>query len=292
MRKFTLWAAVVALLTAGVAGAAPLSGFYVVPSANHIPRADGVEKTDLAISNPQSTPVRVSVVLISYGLRATQGGIDPVTTVTVPAGGSVLLVDVLKDLPGDFAASLSSSLGALIVASDDGTPFAVTSRSYIERADGSTVGATIPATANFLQNATASTNATMTALIPGVRNNARYRSQVGFVVGNLESQPAFIELTLLDANGNSIGSPKSYYIDSGLFEQLEVPVTDIANQTFDVASIRVRIVGGGAVTAYAKVIDRISGDMMFISADQPNPAPGTSVQNPFRSLMQRMGAVR
>lgn len=292
MRKTTYLTAAVMILCATAATAAPLSNFYIIPSANHIPRADGVEKTDVAISNPQTRSITVSIVLISYGLRFTQGGIDPVTTVTVPAGGSALLVDVLKELPGDFATTFGASLGALIVASDDGSAFAVTSRSYIERSDGSTVGTTIPATANFLQNATTASGATKTAIIPGVRNNARYRTQVGFVVGNLEGLPAFIEFTLVDANGNAIGSPKGYFIDAGLFEQLEVPVTEIATQTFDIASIRVRVVGGGAVTAYAKVIDRVSGDMTFISADEPSSTLGTNVQNPFRSLMQRMGAIR
>lgn len=291
MRKVMISVALATLLSTVGANAAPLSGFYVVPFANHIPRADGVEKSDLAIANPQTVPINVSVVLISYGLGNLQNNIYPVTNVTVPAGGSALLSDVLQRLPGEYA-NLGASLGALLVATDDGSSFALTSRSYIQRADGSTVGSTIPATANFLQNATTANNATVTATIPGVRNNANYRTQVGFVIGNAEALPTYIEFTLLDMNGNSIGSPKGYYVDPGFFAELEVPVTEIANQTFDIASIRVRVIGGGAITAYAKVIDKTSGDATFISADQTTPAIGTSSGTPFHALMHRMGAIR
>ena len=145
---------------------------------------------------------------------------------------------------------------------------------------------------NFLQNSTTASGATVTATIPGVRNNANYRTQIGFVIGNAEAFATYIEFTILDTNGNSIGSPKAYYLDPGLFAELEVPITDIANQTFDVASVRVRVIGGGAVTAYAKVIDKMSGDAVYISADQANPATGTTLSTPFHTLMRRFGAVR
>lgn len=278
------------LAIAGVAAASPLSSFYVIPFANHIPRADGTEMTDVSISNVQGSEVRVSITLISYGLHNTFNNVFPITTVVVPANGSVLLRDVLKDYQGEFA-NVGASLGGLLVASDDGRTFAVTSRSYLQKTDGSTVGYTVPATADFLQAATRTSTGSITTTIPGVRNNDRYRTQVGFVVANAESLPAFIELTLRNAAGTVLGT-RPYFVGAGEFAQLEIPSTLIADQQFDVGSVQVRIVGGGAVVAYAKVIDKTTQDGSFIMADQPSTTPGAQATSPFRALLQRVVAVQ
>ncbi len=289
MRRISLAMVALSLCLAGVASAAHQS-FYVIPFANYIPRSDGIETSDVAIANYQSTEIRVSLVLISYGLHNTANNILPIRDVTVPANGSVLLVDVLKDVVSEYS-NLGANLGAILIATDDGRPFAVTSRSYLRRPDGTTVGYTVPATANFLQNATQSNTASISTYLAGLRNNDRYRTQVGFVVANAGGLAAFVELTLRDAAGVSLGT-RQFFVDAGQFAQIEFPSTLIADRQFDVASLQVRILGGGALTAYAKVIDRTTQDATFIMADPPAAAPSPTAQSPFESLMRSIRVIQ
>ena len=291
MTKTTLSIVALTLFLTATAGAATLSSFYVIPFVNHIPRStEGTEMSDVAFSNPNATDVRVSLALISYGLHNTTNNIFAVNDLTVPANGSVLVKDVLKDYKGEFA-NLGASLGALLVASADGKSFGVTSTSYLQRPDGSTIGYTVPATADFLTGSTQPSTGEVIAYIPGIRNTDRYRTQIGFVIGNAEGLPALLEFTLRDAAGVILGT-RQYYLDPGAFAELEFPSTLIADRTFDIASLQVRIVGGGAVTSYAKVIDKTTQDASYIMAEAPaGSAPRINVQSPFHSLMDRVRAI-
>lgn len=292
MRKKTLLMFALALGLTRVAAAAPLSSFYVIPYASHIPRADGIEMSDVTITNTQSSEIRVSITLISYGLHNTFNNIFPVTSTTVPARGTVRLADALKDFQGSEFANVGSSLGALLVASDDARTFAVSSRSYFQRTDGSTVGYNVPATADFLQASTRENSSSVMSTISGVRNDARYRTQIGFVVANAESLPTFIEFTLRNAAGTSLGT-RAFYVGAGQFAQLEFPSTLIGDSQVDAGSVDVRVVGGGGVVAYAKVIDRASQDGTFVTADQPSTIPGAqSTKSPFRELLRRVVATQ
>ena len=292
MRKAILSTLVLSFLLAGGASAATtLSSFYVIPFANHIPRLGGeTELTDVVLSNYQANEIRVSLILVSYGLHNTANNILPISDVVVGAGRTVLITDVLSSIPGEYAAQ-GASLGAILVASDTNQPFAVTSRSYVRKADGTTVGYTVPAVADFLVNSTQRNDSTVTAYIPGIRNNDRYRTQVGFVIGNAETNPAFIEFTLRDANGTVQGT-RSYYIEAGTFAQLEFPSTLIADRTFDIASIQVRVIGGGEAIAYAKVIDRTTQDGEFILAIEPGSTSGAQSRSQFRALMKGVRAIQ
>ena len=290
MRKLTLKILALTLVLAANLGAAEtLSSFYVIPFANHIPRSGGeTEMTDVVLTNYQSNEIKVSIALISYGLQNTASNLYGVMDVTVPAGRTVLLTDVLQSIPGEYA-NVGSALGALLVASDTNQAFAVSSRSYVRKSDGTTVGYSVPAVSDFLVESTGNNGTTSNSYIAGVRNNDRYRTQVGFVIGNAGFLPSFIEFTLRDANGTSLGT-RAFFVEAGAFAQLEFPSTLIADRTFDVASIQVRIIGAGSATAYAKVIDRATQDGTFISATEAGLTNGAQSKraNPFHSLMKQL----
>ncbi len=286
MKTLTKCILVLTLCITGVASANTLSSFYVIPFANHIPRGTDVEASDVAIANYQAVPVHVNLTLISYGLHNTSNNVFPINGATVPAYGSVLITDVLKDYQGEFA-SVGASLGAILASSDDGRAFAITSRSYLKHADGSTVGYTVPATSDFLKAATTTASGPITTIIPGVRNNGQYRTQIGFVIANAEGVPTLVTLALRDAAGLVLGTTQ-FFVSAGLFAEDEIPSTLIADKTFDIASVEVRIQGGGAVVAYAKVIDKTTQDASLILADTPTSTSNQfGKKSPFEVLMDR-----
>lgn len=269
------------------------SDLYVLPVASHTPGLSGTTwMSDVAIQNPQSTPLTVQLVLIETG-EGNPDNVFPVTTanttgaVTVPAGGSVLLKDVLNGYRG-----MANAAGSLIVGGDKA--FAVTSRSYSMTPAGNTIGQTVPPAANFIDNTVGVTNnSTAIAYLPGLINNAQFRTNIGFVAGNASSsgQPMVVQITVRNASGSAIGT-RAFSIPGGAFTHVQFNITSIAPVTLDIASATVSIVqGNGAVVPYASVIDNGSADAVFILGQFPNNAPAagkTAFSSVFRDLFIRM----
>lgn len=286
------WIAAAALLLASPAAYANhYSDFYVIPVASHTPGQNNTMwMSDVAIQNFQSTPLTVQLSVIESGDSNLSDNVFPLVTgtvpgsVTVPANGNVLLTDVLNGYRG-----LSQVSGAILIGAD--RPFAVTSRSYNQSANG-TVGQTVPPARDFLENVVGRTDlSTAIVYLPGLRNTDRYRTNIGMVIGNGgTSGPLTLSVTIRNAGGDLI-STKSVTVVGGAFTHMQFPLSSITDRTFEIGSATVRIAeGNGAVLPYASVIDNITADAVFITGEFPDSTPflRSNSGSMFRLLLDRM----
>jgi hypothetical protein len=285
-RLHTLILAIV-LLATPAAWADHYADFYVIPVASHTPGLNGTMwMSDVAIQNFQTSDLTVQLFLVETGL----GTIDnvfplegPNGEVTVKAGGSVILKDVLNGYRGN-----ASAIGSILVGAD--RPFALTSRSYSMAPSGDTVGQTVLPARDFINNSIGDTNNAMaTAYVPGLVWNDRFRTNVGFVAGTANSDMT-VEIRLKGEDGATLGT-KSYTVRAGYFVHAQFPVTELASAKFNAGGLEFRIVGGdGAVIPYASVIDNGTADAVFVSGNFPPNASFGKVaeRNVFRDVFDRM----
>lgn len=281
MRKILLLTAfAVTLLAPTVAKANHLADFYVIPVASHTPGlGNTLWVSDVAIRNVSADNLPVQFVFIESGEAngASVNNTDnvfplasdtiPGGSFTVPSNGTILIKDVLKNYR-----NLPAAVGAILVGAD--RPFAITSRSYVTREDGGTVGQTVPAVRDFLENVLGgTTNNAMISYLPGLTNNLSYRTNIGFVAGNSGASGGnlVVAVTLRDASGATIGNTRNFILAPGTFTHLQFPSSAVANKAFDLATAEVQIVvGNGVVVPYASVVDNKSADATFITAQFPN----------------------
>jgi hypothetical protein len=266
----------------------PISDFYVIPVASHTAGANGsIWMSDIAIQNIQTTPINVQLVVIESG-EGNSDNVFPLTndtlngSTTVPAGGSVLLKDILNNYRGR-----TSAIGSLLVGADQ--PFAVTSRSYVTLADGSMVGQTVTPATGFIENTIGRTDPTSRAFLPGLVSNAGFRTNIGFVVGNSSAsgETMAVTVTIRNAAGAVIGT-RLFAIGAGNFEHVQFSVASISTNQFDVGSAEFAITqGNGSVVPYASVVDNRTSDASFVLGQFP--ASTQLLSNPLMpSLMRQL----
>jgi hypothetical protein len=232
------------------ASAAEFSDFYVIPVAAHLPGANGTTwRTDVAIQNFQSTPVTVDFALVRSGEGLADNVVPLGSSVTIPPGGNMTIPDVL--------ASQQNASGALLVGGDHA--FAITSRTFNSTANG-TFGQTVPAAQEI---ATSGDDDASTLYVPGVVQNAKFRTNIGLVIS--ATSPMTVTVSLNDANGQPAGT-RTFNVASGVTTHVQFPVTSIAGSNLDSAGAVIHITAGsGTVIAYASVVDNTTGDASFIS---------------------------
>ena len=291
--------AAVAMWVSTAAYAAHYSDLYVIPVVSHTAGQNGTNwMSDVAIQNIAAAPLTVQLIFVASG----EGRLDnvaPVLTdtvngsVMVPPNGSVLLRDILGNMPG-----MSSAIGSLIVGGD--RPFAVTSRAYSMTPDGNTIGQTVPPSANFLnvtEGAIDLTNAV--AYVPGLIQNDRYLTNLGLVVANATGFNSVlnVSVSVRNAAGTTIGT-RQITVGPGAITHLQFPVrslTGASTASFDIGSAEFRITqGSGSVVSYASVIDNQTADAVFVTGHFPDNSSlamgkGMFIPSPFRDLLQRYG---
>lgn len=278
-----------------VASANHYADFYVIPIAGHTAGVNGtVWMSDVSLHNFQNAPLNISVVFVQSG-EGNPDNIFPLVTgtftgsVTVPSGGSTTLKDVLNDFAGT-----PNITGALLIGAD--RPFAVTSRTYNLSPSGDSYGQTVPAARDFIDNSVGRTDTSMAvAYIPGLVNNSRFRTNLGFLAGNAGApgETMTLEVSLRDERGAAIGSTRRFTIAPAGFTQLQFSSRSVADRSFNDGSASFRIVqGSGAVVPYASVIDNRTADATFILGQFPpnsqTTAAGTIAPAVFRSLFEQM----
>jgi hypothetical protein len=282
-----------ALLASVSAYANPYSDLYVIPIAGHTPGENGTNwMSDVAIQNFQSTPLTVQIVVIEAGSGT--DNVFPLTTpanagsATVPAGGSVMIKDILGGHRG-----AASTTGALLVGSD--RPFAITSRTYSMSPSGDTVGQTVPPAADFLDNTLSPiTLATAVAYVPGLVQNAEFRTNLGFVAANGSGsvETMNVVITIKGADGASLGT-RNFTVSPGVVMQTQFSARTFTTTNFNVGGAEFRITSGsGSVVPYASVIDNRTADAVFVSGVFPQnetTALGKSAMpSLFRTILDRM----
>jgi len=218
----------------------------VIPGVGHV----GDWRSDVTIFNPYNHGLAVELEYYD------QGG-TKVANATVPVGPGMFVqyLDILKQ---GVLGNVADSLGMLRVNVPSGLSpetFPMTfARTYNDNGTNKTYGQGI---AGFAA-ARANVKATKGALIPGVRSDASYKTNVGLT--NLTSSPVTVTVKVLsEVTGAEVAS-YSYPLNAN--QSVVAPDVNLAGNTR--ASLKVEATGN--VWAFASIIDRRTLDPEYVPA--------------------------
>jgi len=226
--------------------AAPLrtTGSATIPAVG---RAAGVNGTfwrsDVTLYNPTGATKTVSMRFLIAGAD-NRGAASQ--NVALGAGQTLVLADVASRFLGT-----ANSNGALEL-SWLGTAPVIASRTYTTDGTGGTFGQSIDLVAAYGS----------TQYVPGLRNDASFRTNAGFV--NTSDQTIGVTLSLISASGATIANgfvalpPKSQgqYGLGSLFPG--VNVNNLGNVT-----LQAHTDNGAVLFAFGSIVDNVSGDPVF-----------------------------
>jgi len=231
---------------------------YFVSSVAHAPGAGGTRwRTDLAVVNRGTSAVALTLTFWPYG----SGDGVPVTY-SLAAGATVEWKDVLVSLFQQTSTSVKGS-----VQIDAGAPVLISSRTYNQAATG-TYGQEYPAI-----TAGAALTAGHRAYLPQLAKSATFRTNVGVL--NVGTADVTVAIKLFTAAGTQTGgtrtatvAPARYWQQDDIFTSTGAGAQNDAYATVEVQT------AGGAVWAYASVIDNATGDPTTVPvqlATRPGP---------------------
>lgn len=292
MRKSAILVSLLAVLLVPQAlFANHFADFYVIPVAIESPGVNGTNwHSDVAIYNFSSLPLSVSLLFVrsGEGIPDNFETLDPAElSATIDPGDSVLLKNVVDKVGGR-----PDNIGAILVGGD--RAFAITSRTYSMSPTGDTVGQTVLPARDFLENAVGDvTIPGAISYIPGLIQNSRFRTNLGFVAATASGGNGLtLEVTLRNASGGSLGS-RSFFVGGNQLLHLQFSARSIANpptQNFDIGAADFIITqGDGAVVPYASVIDNVTADAVYVTGQFPPTTPfaKTGRKSAFQILMER-----
>ena len=211
-----------------------------IPAAAHTEGVGGADwRTDLSLFNPTAGDLLATVELLG------PAGAVAETIIHVPDGWVRSFPDVVSDLFGQTGA------GAIRITPSLGLVMAV-SRTYATT-PGGTYGQAIPGT----KESDVLTSGEL-ALLPGLRQDGRFRTNVGFF--NPGSRPVDLVLTGHDADGSPLGTT-DIRVRAASWQQLNQPLppgtvyATVATETPDARYV-----------AYASVVDRRTDDPTYVAA--------------------------
>ncbi|HEX7705356.1 MAG TPA: PKD domain-containing protein [Thermoanaerobaculia bacterium] len=237
------------------------SGDYrnlVVPGVGHI----GAWRSDVTIFNPSTTNFTVVDLTYRDGSGAKVG---EAKTLLINKGEFLQYDGLLKQ--GIFG-SLPDSLGMLHidVAENVSGPFPMAfARTYNDDGSGKTFGQGIGGFAS----ARANVKPGKPGLIPSVRSDESYYTNVGLT--NLTGAAAKVRVSLLDqVTGAAAGFQE---FDLAPYQSIIRSRTDgkdliefLSNGTATRSTLKIEVLSGGNVWAYASVIDRKTNDPEYVPA--------------------------
>lgn len=250
---------------AAIAGplAAQVNDTYVIPAVGNTPGANGtVWASDLNIFNPQSYPLKVTIVFLPTG-----GSTGSTIQFTVESNSNAVSDNVLQEV---FEATGTGSLLVATMAADNPTvpndPLArailVTSSTY-NNAPSGTFGQAVPGVWAGLQDYSDK----ISSIANGVRDNgipnsqpqsSGFRANIGAV--NLGRYSATMRVWVYDSLGNTIASDIPYTVPPQGHIQDRLPIAvDRGSVEFFVDDPHKDAV----VFPYVSVIDNGSGDPQY-----------------------------
>jgi hypothetical protein len=227
----------------GMQANAPLSASFI-PVAIRESGLHGTQwRSDLGLLNIGSATATVQLQFFgSDGVAS--------NTVQVPAGAQSILTDVVGQLGAE-------GQGALEITADQ--PLKITSRTYNQApADAGcfpngTQGQAFPVLTAGGGLATGES-----AYLPGLVQNADYRSNIGLV--NTDDSPATVLVELFDGAGGKLAE-YTVVLAHGQWAQENRPFEKKAGQTtLDRGYAKVTVQSGSGVYAFASVIDNVTND--------------------------------
>lgn len=251
------------------AAASEVRDFYVIPIVAHTNGANGTAwRTDVSIQNIQSSPLTVDMSLIASG-EGLADNITSLPSVTVPAGGSVTIPDILQNS--------AQTSGALLAGSSKA--FALTSRTYDKTPNG-TFGQTVSPATDIAADGSSSTS---TLYLPGLAANGSFRTNIGLVMA--ANSAMTVSVTINAPDGHALGT-KTFNVGAGMTTHVQFGTPSVAAAPFDAGSAVVRITSGsGTAIAYASIVDNATGDASYISGGTASAGavlPMTSLLVPSR----------
>ncbi len=223
---------------------------------------NGNWKSDLTIFNPGGSGVQLELTFFDRAGNELGKGSHTLQAKQFLHFQDILRTSAMTDLPAD-----GNLVGAIRI--DTISPAVknypmIHGRTYSESVG--TFGQTIPAFAGDRPNV----KANQTGYIAGVRNNSSYRTNLGLIA---TEGPVTVEVTLLNPNsGISMGSWVGSLTEHGsLIENLfgsTAPggAPGLINSDLGSGSLRIRILEGTSVWAFASMIDRKTLDPEYIRA--------------------------
>jgi len=228
---------------AAASASAALDFVYLVPSVAHNPGYGGTMwRTDVGAVNQAAADA--SLELTYYG-----AGTPIVRTYALSAGAACEWRNVLETLFG--IASAASSQGTLRIASN--VRLCVSTRTY-NQTDKGTYGQYYPAC-----TPSHAISAGRVGVLPQLKKSAAFRTNVGIL--NLGASAVTVAVTVHDAAGRAVGTPKALTVAGGRWlQQSDIfGATGAGSQSIAYATVEVQT-AGGAVWAYASVVDAATGD--------------------------------
>jgi len=223
------------------------SPLWFIPAAAHSAGVSGTSwRTDLSVHNSGSTPTPVRAWF--YPWNADNSGVECVDLGELAPGASLEMEDVVREAFGVEGA------GGIGVGTDvyPAPQLVVNSRTYTETASG-TYGQLVPG-----RTVAAAIAPWRTAFLTQLHENEGFRTNLGFL--EVSGVGATVEVRLFAADGSLV---------SGRVEVLRPFEAKQVNRVFGVGAevtggyAEVRV-SGGAVLAYASVVDNRTGDPTYV----------------------------
>jgi PKD repeat protein len=223
---------------------APQGSELTIPVVGRAPGVAGTFwRSDVTFFNPGLTTLTLTLRYLAAGQD--NRGATP-HSVTVPPSRTVVIADVTQSL------GISSGSGALQVSWSGFSGPIVTSRTYTTTDGGGTYGQSIDPVTSFGND----------SIVPGLRSDSSFRSNVGFVNGG-DTQMT-VTATLLSDSGGVLGTtqvglaPRSQvqYAVGALFPAVNAPRAGTL-------TLLAHADGSPNLFAYGSIVDNESGDPVF-----------------------------
>jgi PKD repeat protein len=213
-----------------------MGGSLTLPVVGRAPGANGTFwRSDVILHNPASG---------SLSLTLRYGGAPKY--ITLQAGQTMVMADVLSQFghssgSGKFDVTWSGSSGPV-----------VTSRTYTSVAGGGTFGQSIDPVASFGRQ----------QFVPGLRHDASYRTNIGFVNRGGESE--MFAVMVLSNSGAEVGRT---FVTLAPGAQVQYALTALFPAISSIGSFTLMIEGDGnaQLFAYGSMVDNKSGDPVFFA---------------------------
>jgi hypothetical protein len=224
---------------------------YRVPAVARTAGAHGTQwRTDLCFRCSAAGVVDAGSAVRLTFFPSDMGTGPPLSaTVDGEPGALVRIPDVLGTL---FEREQTS--GSLLAEADD--PLEVWTVTYTQDAQGGTYGQSIP---GFVEGA--AIGAGGAGFAAGLVQNAAYRTNLGF--SEIAGETTDLIIRVFDTSGLILLTAGYQLPATGW---LQVGLIDLGISSLDAGRAEVEVIGGGAVLAYASVVDNRTGDPVFVPA--------------------------
>ena len=255
----------------------PPANALIIPIVTHVNGFSGPFQSDVRVTNSSLGAMKYQV---SYTPTRTDGTTSTKTTsITVDAGQTIALNDIVKDFFGVGATGDPSDAGAgsleIRPLNSSSTQTNASSRTFVTTAKG-TLGQFIAAVPFplFASKAVAIVPIGGGPAVPPilslqqVAQSAKFRTNLGIVEGM--GQPANGHITIYDDRGTALKTV-DFKLQAGEHQQMNQFIAANGIATLDDGRIEITVDSDtGAVSAYASVLDQITTDPLAVMPARPS----------------------